>query len=141
MAPAQPNMLVTMFNGLDLGAKIAGAGGLVAAVGFFLPWGVGGSTSNGMDATKSFGAMWLVFLLPLVAVGLLYFAYNNDLRAKIFVAAAHCAIGTVMAMLFFSPFFSGAQMGWTLNNLGLLAITVGGFTSIFELTKRLVGVR
>lgn len=145
-APAQPNMLLSMWNGLDMGGKVAGVGGLLAAVSFFLPLvGVSSFTGNGVDMAKGSAAFWLVPLLGLAAVGLLYFAYNNDLRTKIIVAAVHCAIGTIFIMSFFGAGALGSlanwQFGWYGLNFGLIAIAVGGFMSILELTKRLAGVR
>jgi hypothetical protein len=159
MAPAQPNMLVTMFKSLDLGEKIAGIGGLVAVISFFLPWspgyggtvdlsgyigGVYGATGpkSGMALAGSAGTLWLLFLLPLAAVALLYFAYSNDLRTRIIIAAAHCAIGAVILLSFFQGGYGGGgQIGWYGASLGLIAVSVGGFMSIFDLTKRLAGVR
>jgi hypothetical protein len=144
MAPAQPSVLVTMFKSLDLGAKIAGIAGLVAAISFFLPWtkaAYGVLAKNGMDMTKDSAVFWLILLLPLVATGLLYFAYNNDLRTKIIVAAAQISIGTFVVFDFLRGGVSGGEIGAYGAQLGFIAIAVGGFISIFELTKRLAGVR
>lgn len=153
MAPAQPNLLVVMWNSLDLGAKIAGVGALVAAIGFFLPLVSYGDTSyNGFKyATMSANeggdmAYWFRILLPLVALGLLYFYYNNDLRTKIIVATAHIAIGSIwgfqiLRIVTGSDYLKYMQFGWYAHTLGLLAIAVGGAMSILDLTKRLRGVR
>lgn len=155
MAPAQPNMLVTMFKSLDMGEKVAGVGGLVAAICFFLPWSTGGTslfdspytggslvetqTRSGLALSSATSAYWLVLLLAVAAVGLLYFAYNNDLRTRIIVASAHCAIGVYLLHRFFVGEFN--QIGWYGAAFGLIAVSVGGFMSIFDLTRRLGGMR
>ena len=153
MAPVQPNFFVVMWKNLDLGAKIAGVGALVAAVGFFLPLvGYGDTTYNGFKyATSSAAeggnmAYWFRILLPLVALGLLYFYYNNDLRTKIIVATAHIAIGSIwgfqiLRIVTGSDYVKYMQFGWYAHTLGLLAIAVGGSMSIMDLTNRLPGVR
>jgi hypothetical protein len=155
MAPAQPNMLLTMFNSLGLGEKIAGVGGLVAAICFFLPWSTGGmslwdsgetggslvqtQSRSGLSITGGTPAYWLMFLFAVAAVGLLYFAYNNDLRTRIIVAAADCAMGAYLLHRFLIGEFN--QLGWYGAAFGMIAISVGGFMTIFDLTKRLGTMR
>jgi hypothetical protein len=160
MAPAQPNMLMVMWNSLDLGAKIAGIGALVAAIAFFLPMAGTAPSQNGVDiANMSSGtyggslvlaglgtAFWFRLILSLVAVGLLYFYYNNDMRTKIIVAAAHISIGSMWGFQILRVAAGGSatstyQFGWYLHTLGLLAIAVGGLMSLLSLTNRLRGVR
>lgn len=152
-APAQPNFFAVMWKSLDLGAKIAGVGAIVAAIAFFLPlMGSGDYMANGIRlASGESGsggdpAYWGRLLLSIVALGLLYFYYNNDLRTKIIVATAHCAIGSIWGFQILrvasgSDFARYMQFGWYALTLGLLAIAVGGFMSILDLTKRLTGVR
>jgi hypothetical protein len=155
MAPAQPNMLLTMFNSLGLGEKIAGVGALVAAVCYFLPWSTGGmslwdsditggslvqtQSRSGLAQSGVTPAYWLVPLFCIAVIGLLYFAYNNDLRTRIIVAAADCAMGAYLLHRFLIGEFN--QIGWYGAALGMIAISVGGFITIFDLTKRLGTMR
>jgi len=153
VAPAQPNMMMLMWKSLDLGAKIAGVGALVAAIAFFLPlYGSSDIAYNGVRmASGEAGAggdaaYWGRLLLSLVAIGLLYFYYNNDLRTKIIVAAAHCAIGSIWGLSILrivtdSSTMKYVQFGGYLLTLGFLAVLVGGVMSILDLTSRLRGVR
>jgi hypothetical protein len=153
MAPAQPNFFVVLWNSLDLGAKIAGVGALVAAIAFFLPlYGTADLAYNGVRMASGEGgtggdaAYWGRILLALVALGLLYFYYNNDLRTKIIVAAAHCAIGSIwgtsiLRIVTDSSTMKYMQFGGYMLTLGFLAIAVGGVMSLLDLTSRLRGVR
>jgi hypothetical protein len=148
--PVAPNFFAVLWASLDLGAKVAGVGAAIAVISFFLPiyQGVNGvNMANGSGGEGGGDASWWFrFLLPLVALGLLYFYYNNDLRTKIIVATAHCIIGSMWGFTVFriatgGDFTSGLQFGWYSLHLGLLAIVIGGFMSILDLTRRLVGVR
>lgn len=148
-APVAPNFVAVLWANLDSGAKVAGVGAIVAVISFFLPLyeGTNGvNMANGGEGGGGDAAWWLRFLLPLAALGLLYFYHNNDLRTKIIVAAAHCIIGSMWGFAIFriaggGDFTSGLQFGWYALHLGLLAIVIGGFMSVLDLTKRLVGVR
>lgn len=149
MAPAQPNQAVQMFNSLDLGEKIAGVGGVVAAISFFLPWiQAAGLSFNGVDvASKGSASIWIMFLLPLVGAGLVYFAMGKDLRSRILVAGAQCLIGGTMLMSLLGAGQLGSiglGIGWTFGwygvNFGVIAVGVGGFMTLLESTKRLAGV-
>lgn len=138
-----PNALQQIVAGLDTGGKVAGVGGIVAAVAFFLPlW----TDSNGVNMASGNVTWWFRLLLSLAAVGLLYFAYNNDLRTKIIVATAHVSIGSIWGFALLNvtrgaEYSDGVQFGWYFLHLGMLAIFVGGVMSILGYTKRLVGVR
>jgi len=145
VAPAQPNLLVLMWASLDLGARIAGIGAAVAVLSFFLPIYPG---ENGVNIAAGYGsglnmAWWMRLLLPLAAIGLLYFYYNRDLRTKILVATGHCIIGSLWGFALFGIVMgeSSWAFGWYLMHLGMLAIVVGGFISVYNLTQRLTGVR
>lgn len=144
-APAQPNFLSTLWASIDTGARVAAIGGLVAAISFFLPIYEGGG-GNGVDMAQSDAAWWFRLILALVAVGLLYFDYNNDLRTRVIVGTAQAAIGTIWGLQIFrimtgGEFTSGLAFGWYFIHLGFLAIAVGGFMSVLHHTRRLVGVR
>lgn len=145
-APAQPmapSFLQQLIASLDTGAKVAGVGGLVAAVAFFLPL---YENVNGVDMAQGDVSWWFRLLLALAAVGLLYFVYNNDLRTKIIVATAHVGIGAMWGFQLLhimrgGEYTGSQQFGWYFLHLGLLAIFVGGVMSIMQDTKRLAGVR
>lgn len=146
---AQPSFLAMLWRSLDLGARVAGIGAIVAAVAFFLPMieGVNGvNMANGSGEGGGDIAWWFRLILPLVALGLLYFDYNNDLRTKIIVGTAQCGIGAIWGLTVFrimtgGEYTSGWQFGWYALHFGLLAICVGGFMSVLDHTKRLAGVR
>ena len=147
--PATPSFLGALWAGLDLGAKVAGIGAAVAAISFFLPIysGVNGVNMANGSGTEGAGdaSWWFRLLLSLVAIGILYFYYNTDLRTKIIVATAHVAIGSLWGFAIFrittgGDFTSGLQFGWYSLHFALFAIVVGGFMSILDLTKRLRGV-
>jgi hypothetical protein len=147
--PVAPNFFAVLWASLDLGAKIAGVGAIVTVISFFLPIyeGINGvNVANGMGGGDGDASWWFRFLLPLVALGLLYFYYNNDLRTKIIVAAGHCIIGSLWGFAIFRVALGGeytasAQFGWYALHFGFLAIVIGGFMSILDLTRRLAGVR
>lgn len=146
---AQPSFISTLWKSLDVGARIAGVGAIVAAIAFFLPM---YPVTNGVNMANGSGegsgdiAWWFRLVLPLVALGLLYFDYNNDLRTKIIVGTTQCGIGAIWGLQVFrimtgGEYTSGYQFGWYALHLGLLAIGVGGFVSVLDHTKRLAGVR
>jgi hypothetical protein len=148
VAPAAPNFFTVLWASLDVGAKIAGVGAIVVVISFFLPFYEGVNGVNMANGTGGGGdaSWWFRFLLPLVALGLLYFYYNNDLRTKIIVATGHCIIGSMWGFAIFrialgGQYTSGVQFGWYAMHFGFLAIVIGGFMSILDLTRRLAGVR
>lgn len=144
-APAQPSFIGVLWSSLDTGSRVAGIGAIVAAIAFFLPLYAGGF--NGVDLAKADIAWWFRFLLPLAVVALLGFTYNRDLRTKILVGTALCAIGAMWGLQVFGVFkgseftAQGQEVGWYALHLGLLAILVGGFMSVLDHSRGLIGVR
>jgi hypothetical protein len=143
-APAQPSVVASMWASLDIGAKIAGVGGLVAFIAFWLPLYSGGE--NGVNMADGDIGWWVRLLLSLVAVGLLYFDYNNDLRTRIIVGAAQVCIGSIWGFELFSimkgsQYLSGMAFGGYMMLFGFLAVAAGGFVSILNHSRRLAGVR
>lgn len=144
-APAQPSFIGVLWSSLDTGSRVAGIGAIVAAIAFFLPLYTGGL--NGVDLAKADIAWWFRFLLPLAVVALLGFTYNRDLRTRILVGTALCAIGAMWGLQVFGVFrgseftAQGQQVGWYALHLGLLAILVGGFMSVLDHSRGLIGVR
>jgi hypothetical protein len=150
VAPAQPGFLAVFWNSLDVGARIAGIGAIVAVFGFMFPLsGFGDGSWNGFKYAISSGgdmSYWFRFLLPLGVLALVYVSYNKDLRTKIMTATAQCAVGSIwgfqiLRVVTGSDYARYLQFGWYAHTLGLLAIAVGGFMSIMDLTNRLRGVR
>jgi hypothetical protein len=137
-----------LWRSLDTGSRVAGIGAIVAVIAFFLPMYYGEyGGSNGVNMASGDPSWWFRLIFALVAVGLLYFAYNSDLRTKILIGTAQCAIGAIWGLQVFgiltgSNFTSqGPQFGWYALHLGLLAILVGGSMSVLDHTKQLAGVR
>lgn len=144
LAPAQPSFIALLWQSLDTGSRVAGIGAIVAAVAFFLPVYAGGF--NGVDMARADISWWFRFLLPLAALALLGFTHDKDLRTKIVVGTALCAVGAIWGLDIFgflrgSEFAQGQQFGWYAMELGLLAILVGGFMSVLDQTRQLAGVR
>jgi len=149
--PAKPNFMTTLWRSLDTGSRVAGVGAIVAVIAFFLPLYDGGingiDLANGAAGGSGDISWWFRLLFALVALGLLYFAYNSDLRKKILIGTAQCAIGAIWGLQVFgvltgSAFTSqGQQFGWYALHLGLLAILVGGSMSVLDHTRQLAGVR
>lgn len=144
-APAQPGFIAVLWQSLDTGWRVAGIGAIVAAIAFFLPLYAGGY--NGVDLARVDISWWFRLLLPLATLGLLGFTRDKDLRAKILVGTALCAVGAIWGFEVFGIFrgseftAQGQQFGWYAMDIGLLAILVGGFMSVFDHTTQLVGVR
>jgi hypothetical protein len=148
-AAPSPNVFSIFWQSLDLGARIAGIGGLVAAIAFFLPLypdANGVNLANGAGDSSGDPAWWFRLVFALLAIALLYFVFNNDLRTKIIVGAAQCALGAAWGLAVFriasgGDYTSGLQFGWYALHLSFMAILVGGFLSVLHYTSRLAGVK
>ena len=73
-------------------------------------------------------------LFASAAPGLMYFAWNGDLRHRVLVAEGQIAMGSVCGVQVFrimtgGAFTEGLEFGWYAFHLGMLAILGGGVGS------------
>lgn len=130
---------------MSLGEKIAGAGAVAAAVGFFLPWiTVAGAQASysGFDLAKSSTATYLI-LLNVIAAGVLCYLSSQAAPGKKLLYAGYlvfmgaiCGPSIVLSLLLVSQLSSIAGFGLWLVGLGYFAIAEGGLIIIRNFSKR-----
>lgn len=131
-----------LISSLDVGSKVTGAGALLAFIGFFLPIYTYTSTAGWYNGIKIGGAAWLQPLFALLLIGLVYIAFENDLKTKIMSAAIEASIGMIYAPQIFIIFkgsstLSSYSIGYYFIAFGFAAVVVGAFTRLNEITQNL----
>jgi len=135
----------SVWAGLDIGARVAGVGGLVALVGFFLP--IYADSGNGLSlAVGGDIEWWFRLCFAIAAVGLSIVGYNRDLRTKVINGAVQAAIATHWGLQVLRPmqgsyYRAYVDVGWYVVTLGFLGVLVGGFLSVLRGTRPLAGVK
>jgi len=149
-----------LLGALSLGEKLAGAGAIAAAVGFFLPWvstpdlgalspllnQLGASeithvSLNGVDLAKFVGAVYLILMAAIAAGLLCYFSHKATSPQRLLMAGflvmigSLCGPGIIVELLFIPLVQSVAGAGLWLLGLGYCAITAGGLITIGTLGK------
>jgi hypothetical protein len=156
-------MAVSFLSALSLPEKIAGAGALVAIIGFFLPFiaipGLGDLAALAMqqDPTsaasipssslsllglgKFAGAVYFILIGALASAGVLWLARNAPYPRRMLLNGVQIMIGSMigpgalLALLFASTVRSVAGVGFWVVGLGYSAIAVGGLMTIAQLSK------
>jgi hypothetical protein len=149
-----------LIKSLALGEKLAGAGSLAAALGFFLPWvsapdlkslvnlstlfgGTGMATTSysGFDSAKVWGVVYLI-LGAAIASGVLFFVSRKaTLSRKLTVSGFQVMIGSIAGpgivfTLLFVPFIQSiAGLGLWLTGLGFCSIAAGGLVTIGQVGR------
>lgn len=159
-APAAQSVLPTALpetvTSLSTGDRVVGAGGVFAIISFFLPWASGRSPWSGQSdfitgvgiASQATGWVVLEPLIAATAVALVFLARQSSRQAKIQVAGWQILLGTIYAFLGLAGLFVASQVtgalglggsvglsvGWWGFTVGHLAIIVGAFVSLRDLT-------
>jgi len=153
---------MSFLSSLSLPEKIAGAGAVVALIGFFLPFisipglgdlaamtmpdptggsGVPSSTLSLMGLAKFAGAVWFIFLGAIASAAIVYLARNAAYPRKMLFSGIQVMIGsmigpgTLLALLFASTVRSVAGFGFWIVSLAYCSIVAGGLMTIAQLSK------
>ncbi|MGB7136532.1 MAG: hypothetical protein WBD46_14670 [Acidobacteriaceae bacterium] len=154
---------LSFVSSLSLTEKIAGAGAILALIGFFLPFiaipGLGdlaamaipdptggtptipSSSLSLLGLAKFAGAVYFILLGALASGALLYFARSAAYARKMLLNGIQVMIGSmvgpgaILALLFASSVRSVAGAGFWIVGLGYCCIAFGGLMTIAQLAK------
>jgi hypothetical protein len=154
---------MSFVSALSLAEKIAGAGAVIALIGFFLPFiaipGLGdlaamaipdptggtptipSSSLSLLGLAKFAGAVYFILLGALASAGLLYLARGAAYARKMLLSGIQVMIGsmvgpgTLLALLFASTVRSVAGAGFWIVSFGYCCIVAGGLMTINQLAK------
>lgn len=159
-AAAAGQNAMSFLSALSLPEKIAGAGAVIALIGFFLPFiaipglgdlaamsmpdptgGMPSSSLSLMGLTKFAGAVYFILLGALASAAIVYLARNAAYARKMLLSGIQVMIGsmvgpgTLLALLFASTVRSVAGVGFWVVSLGYCCIVAGGLMTIAQLAK------
>jgi hypothetical protein len=159
-AAAAGQNAMSFLSALSLPEKIAGAGAVVALIGFFLPFiaipglgdlaamsmpdptgGMPSSSLSLMGLTKFAGAVYFILLGALASAAIVYLARNAAYARKMLLSGIQVMIGsmvgpgTLLALVFASTVRSVAGVGFWVVSLGYCCIVAGGLMTIAQLAK------
>jgi hypothetical protein len=153
---------MSFLSSLSLAEKIAGAGAVVALIGFFLPFiaipglgelaamsipdptggsGIPSSSLSLLGLTRFAGAVYFILLGALASAAIIYLARNAAYARKMLLNGIQVMIGsmvgpgTLLALLFASTVRSVAGVGFWVVGLGYCCIVAGGLMTISQLAK------
>jgi hypothetical protein len=138
-------MASALIASMSMGEKISGAGAVAAVVSFFLPWissAALGTSSSGLDLSKTDGSAYLIPLLAIGAAALCYLSSKAPASRKLLLAGylvligALCGPAILLSLILVSQLQSVAGFGLWLLALGYTAIAAGGLMTIREFSKR-----